>query len=82
MSTDLRGPRALGLAGTAIGSLLQEDVMRAYNPLGVAATPRDYTGHYVLLASRQNNRTVTGAIHNCDAGVGVRRFAPAKPGDA
>jgi NAD(P)-dependent dehydrogenase (short-subunit alcohol dehydrogenase family) len=79
MSTDLRGPRALGLAGTAIGSLLHEDAMRAYNALGIAASPRDYTGHYVLLASRQNNRTVTGAIHNCDAGVGVRRFAPANP---
>jgi NAD(P)-dependent dehydrogenase (short-subunit alcohol dehydrogenase family) len=81
MSTDLRGPRALGLDGTAIGSLLQEDAMRAYNALGIAASPGDYTGHYVLLASRQNNRTVTGAIHSCDAGIGVRRFAPAKPGE-
>ena len=79
MSTDLRGPRVLGLAGTPIGSLLDEDAMRAYNALGLAATPRDYTGHYVLLASRENNRAVTGAIHNCDAGVGVRRFAPARP---
>jgi NAD(P)-dependent dehydrogenase (short-subunit alcohol dehydrogenase family) len=74
MATDLRGPQSLGLAGTPIDSLLHEDAMRAYNALGVAAAPSDYAGHYVLLASRQNNRTVTGAIHSCDSGVGVRRF--------
>jgi len=26
----------------------------------------------VLLASRDNSRTVTGSVHNCDGGVGVR----------
>lgn len=30
------------------------------------------TGHYVLLASRDNSRTVTGSVHNRDGGVGVR----------
>jgi len=34
--------------------------------------PADYTGHYVLLASRENARTVTGSVHNCDGGMGVR----------
>ena len=32
----------------------------------------DYTGHYVLLASRENSRTVTGSVHICDGGVGVK----------
>ena len=73
MLSDLRGPDALGLAGRPLSSMLQADTMRGFNALGIAPDPRDYTGHYVLLASRQNNRTVTGSIHRCDAGVGVRR---------
>jgi cis-2,3-dihydrobiphenyl-2,3-diol dehydrogenase len=77
MATDLRGPKSLGLDGTPLTSLIRPDMMRAFNGLGIAPEPRDYTGHYVLLASRQNNRTVTGTVHNCDAGVGVRRFTPA-----
>jgi NAD(P)-dependent dehydrogenase (short-subunit alcohol dehydrogenase family) len=74
MATDLRGPKSLGLDGTPLTSLIRPDMMRTFNALGIAPEPRDYTGHYVLLASRQNNRTVTGTVHNCDAGVGVRRF--------
>ena len=30
------------------------------------------SSHYVLLASRANALTVTGSIHNCDGGIGVR----------
>jgi len=76
MATDLRGPSSLRLADTPFGSLVKEQTMRAYNALNIAAAPSDYTGHYVLLASRQNNRTVTGTVHNCDGGIGVRRFVP------
>lgn len=32
----------------------------------------DYTGTYVLLASRDNSATTTGSVHNCDGGLGVR----------
>jgi NAD(P)-dependent dehydrogenase (short-subunit alcohol dehydrogenase family) len=74
MATDLRGPSSLRLADTPFGALVEEEKMRAYNALNIAASPRDYTGHYVLLASRENNRTVTGTVHNCDGGVGVRPF--------
>jgi NAD(P)-dependent dehydrogenase (short-subunit alcohol dehydrogenase family) len=75
MVTDLRGPRSLGLAETPLSSLIGDDALRAFNALAVAPRPSDYTGHYVLLASRENNRTVTGTVHNCDAGVGIRRVA-------
>jgi 2,3-dihydroxy-2,3-dihydrophenylpropionate dehydrogenase/cis-2,3-dihydrobiphenyl-2,3-diol dehydrogenase len=34
--------------------------------------PADYTGHYVLLAARAESSTVTGSVHVCDGGVGVR----------
>lgn len=73
MVTDLRGPRSLGLADTPLASRVQPDTLRGFNALRVAPSPRDYTGHYVLLASREDNRTVTGAVHHCDAGVGFRR---------
>lgn len=72
MPSDLRGPRALGQADTAWSSLPVDRIMTRYSPLGRAIAPADYTGHYVLLASRENSLTVTGSVHNCDGGIGVR----------
>ena len=36
------------------------------------ASPEDYTGHYVQLASRANARATTGEVISCDGGLGVR----------
>ncbi|MCC5575370.1 3-(cis-5,6-dihydroxycyclohexa-1,3-dien-1-yl)propanoate dehydrogenase [Microtetraspora sp. AC03309] len=72
MPSDLRGPRALGLADTSWSSLPVDDLMKEFSPLGRAIAPADYTGHYVLLAARHESATVTGSIHNCDGGIGVR----------
>jgi NAD(P)-dependent dehydrogenase (short-subunit alcohol dehydrogenase family) len=72
MATDLRGPAALGQNSTPYDSLPVDEIMRRWSPLEIAPQPEDYTGHYVLLASRENSRTVTGAIHVCDAGEIVR----------
>jgi NAD(P)-dependent dehydrogenase (short-subunit alcohol dehydrogenase family) len=71
-ATDLRGPRSLGLQDTAWGTMPVDDIMKRFSPLEIAIAPEDYAGHYVLLASRADARTVTGSIHNCDGGVGVR----------
>lgn len=72
MSTDLRGPRSLGLADRSWGSMDVDGMMARSSPLRRAIAPEDYTGHYVLLASRENSLTVTGSVHNCDGGVGIR----------
>lgn len=72
MSSDLRGPPALGLDNTAISDLPIDELMRKFSPLERSVRPADYTGHYVLLASRDNASTVTGSVHNCDGGVGIR----------
>ena len=82
MPTDLRGPRSLGLAETSWGSMPVDQIMERFSPLERAIAPADYTGHYVLLASRENSLTVTGSVHNCDGGIGVRgrRDAEAAPG--
>jgi len=72
MSTDLRGPRALGLGDTRWSSMPVDQIVERFSPLERAIEPTEYTGHYVLLASRQNSMTVTGSVHNCDGGIGVR----------
>ncbi len=72
MPTDLRGPAALGLDGMAFSSMPVDRLAEALTALERPIDPADYTGHYVLLASRENSRTVTGSVHNCDGGVGVR----------
>ena len=72
MPTDLRGPRALGMADMSWQSLPVDSIISQMSPLKRAIAPADYTGHYVLLASRENSATVTGSVHNCDGGMGVR----------
>ena len=60
------------MADMSWGSLPVDRIIESMSPLGRAIAPADYTGHYVLLASRQNSLTVTGSVHNCDGGMGVR----------
>ncbi len=72
MPTDLRGPRSLGMADRSWQSMPVDRIIEQFSPLKRAIAPEDYTGHYVLLASRQNSLTVTGSVHNCDGGIGVR----------
>lgn len=61
MNTDLRGPAALGLAGTTIGDVPVDDYMREHSALKFAPTAEDYVGPYVLLAARGQSATITGA---------------------
>lgn len=72
--TGLRGTDALGQAGRTIGGHPEQFDQRvgAAVPLGFAQRPDDHTGLYVLLASRENSRAVTGEIFMSDGGVGAR----------
>ena len=72
MLTDLRGPGTLGLDGTSIASLPVAAMVETCTPLAKLAEPADYTGPYVLLASAANSSAATGAVINCDGGLGVR----------
>lgn len=71
MPSDLRGPQALDLQDMAFDSLPVDELVQRLSPLEAPIHAEDYTGHYVLLASRANGGTATGSVHNCDGGVGV-----------
>ncbi|AII11489.1 3-(cis-5,6-dihydroxycyclohexa-1,3-dien-1-yl)propanoate dehydrogenase [Rhodococcus opacus] len=72
MATDLRGPVSIGLGGSSVSTLPLAEILKEWTVLQELAEPADYTGHYVLFASKKNSRTATGAIINCDGGMGVR----------
>ncbi|MGH7947958.1 MAG: 3-(cis-5,6-dihydroxycyclohexa-1,3-dien-1-yl)propanoate dehydrogenase, partial [Candidatus Binataceae bacterium] len=52
--SDLRGPATLGMAQRSISDVPLAKFVEQGSPLARMPQPRDYTGHYVLLASYQN----------------------------
>ncbi len=71
--TDLRGTEALGHAARTIrGIPAVAERIAASVPLQLAQRPEDHAGLYVLLASRENARAITGEVLMSDGGVGVR----------
>lgn len=72
--TGLSGTGALGHADRHIGGDAAEFDARvgAAVPLGFGQRPEDHTGLYVLLASRDNARAVTGEVFMSDGGVAAR----------
>ncbi|GCD88637.1 SDR family NAD(P)-dependent oxidoreductase [Nocardioides sp. LS1] len=84
MNTDLRGPEAIGLAGRSIATSFakRNDTEGMPIPLHHSSTdPVDFTGPYVLLASREQSGTITGETISADGGIGVRGFASPAGGD-
>lgn len=77
MRTDIRGPRALGLAERTLDSMPDlDELARALLPLQFLPDPADYTGHFVQLASRANAAATTGVVVECDGGFSVRGMPP------
>lgn len=72
--TNLAGSDAAGMAGAKLNDLPDIDTMiEQMTPLGFAASPEDHAGLYVLLASKENSRYVTGTVINSDGGIGFRK---------
>lgn len=80
MRTKLRGPESLGLQGRTLAASFarneasgekQAPLIPLYDS---SVEPEDFTGPYVLLASRANSGTVTGAVIPADGGIAVRGF--------
>ncbi|MBB3933301.1 2,3-dihydroxy-2,3-dihydrophenylpropionate dehydrogenase [Kaistia hirudinis] len=72
MASDLRGPAALGQQDRRIMDSRSPEAIRAILPLQFFPDPADFTGPFVLLASRANNRTLSGVMINADCGLGIR----------
>ncbi|WP_063043874.1 SDR family NAD(P)-dependent oxidoreductase [Nocardia pseudovaccinii] len=85
MNTDLRGPESLALQERSLGASFAKkkpDAAPPPIPLHDSSTdPRDFTGPYVLLASREQSGPITGQAISVDGGIGVRGFATAAGGD-
>ena len=71
-ASDLRGPETLGLHEKKMLDLRSPAELATVFPLEFFPEAADYTGQYVLLASRDNARTTTGAIIAADVGLGIR----------
>ncbi|WP_246212200.1 SDR family NAD(P)-dependent oxidoreductase [Streptomyces abyssomicinicus] len=82
MRTQLRGPESLGLEDRSLeASFARRDEARARGedlpmiPLYESSVePEDFTGSYVLLASRRDAGNITGAVLPVDGGIAVRGF--------
>jgi len=72
--TNLRGTAALGHEQRSLGDNPEQLEARIAGavPLHFAQRPEDHAGLYVLLASRENSRAVTGEMFMSDGGVRVR----------
>ncbi|NVI03688.1 3-phenylpropionate-dihydrodiol/cinnamic acid-dihydrodiol dehydrogenase [Paraburkholderia youngii] len=72
MASDLRGPTALGQEDKRIMDSRSPEAIASILPLQFFPEPADFTGPYVMLASRANNRVLSGVMINADAGLGIR----------
>jgi 2,3-dihydroxy-2,3-dihydrophenylpropionate dehydrogenase len=84
MNTDLRGPESLSLQDRSLAASFTKkrpDDTPPPIPLRDSSTnPRDFTGPYVLLASREQSGPMTGEAISIDGGIGVRGFTAAAGG--
>jgi len=72
LNSDLRGPRSLELEAKSLTADRKPEDIAGLIPLDFSPQGEDYAGMYVLLASRTDARATTGAVLQCDGGLGVR----------
>ncbi|OBJ37529.1 3-(cis-5,6-dihydroxycyclohexa-1,3-dien-1-yl)propanoate dehydrogenase [Mycolicibacterium mucogenicum] len=85
MNTGLSGPKSLDLQHRSISASFDKKTAEDPPPpipLHDSSTePRDFTGPFVLLASREQSGSITGHAIEVDGGIAVRGFANAAGGD-
>jgi len=70
--TNLSGPASTGMdAVQMLDAPGIEEMIAGMTPLGIPAQPEDHSGIYVLLASREDGRYMTGTTILSDGGIGV-----------
>ena len=79
--TELHGLKSMGMENITLDSVDGlSDMMRALIPLQMVCDPADHAGSYVLLASKENSRAITGVVINSDGGIGIRGLTQAAGG--
>jgi len=70
--TNLSGPASTGMDAVQMRDAPGiEEMIAGMTPLGIPAQPEDHAGIYVLLASREDGRYMTGSTILSDGGIGV-----------
>jgi 2,3-dihydroxy-2,3-dihydrophenylpropionate dehydrogenase len=72
MASDLRGPASLGQQEMRVMDNRTPEDRLTILPLQILPDPEDFVGPYVMLASPESNRTLSGVIINADCGLGIR----------
>ena len=80
MNVNIKG--AASLSQEKLGLLDERDPEKIARgmPLNFLPEPEDMTGSYVLLASRANNRPLTGVLINAECGLGIRGLRQPRAG--
>ena len=76
--TQQRAQEVQGIGGTAPD---MHEFLADISPLALSPEPADHAGAYVLLASEENARNITGTVINTDGGYGVRGLRRVRGGD-
>ena len=72
MPTDLRGLKSLEMENRTIGEVVNPEMSTRGLPLARFPDLEDYTGAYLMLASRKSGSLTTGHVINCDSGLEIR----------
>jgi NAD(P)-dependent dehydrogenase (short-subunit alcohol dehydrogenase family) len=81
--TALGSPEELAgdVPSTSEEEAAHDDDVERETPLAIFAEPRDHTGAYLLLASRDEGRLMTGSVIATDGGLGIRGLRRVRGGD-
>lgn len=80
MNANIKGASSLGQADVGLLDTRDMKKIAAGMPLGFLPEPEAMAGSYVLLASRQNNRPLTGVLINAECGLGIRGLRQPRAG--
>lgn len=72
MQTALSGPASLAMQHRQMATEWDAEGFASRVPLNFVPTPNDYTGSFMLLASRSDGATITGVVLPAELGWGVR----------
>jgi 2,3-dihydroxy-2,3-dihydrophenylpropionate dehydrogenase len=80
MNVNIKGAASLGQENLGLLDARDPEKIARGMPLNFLPEPEDMTGSYVLLASRQNNRPLTGVLINAECGLGIRGLRQPRAG--